>query len=109
MSDDRPRRRQRTVFHYKVEVQLKSVHREAYLAVLRDPRTRNEDAHRWLTDRGYTLSLSEVARHRRRLLTREAEHRAQVEHAALFARLAGSPDAPDFASGARVYLQHLAF
>src|SRR5688572_18864019 len=103
------RRRERTVFHYKVDEVLRDEDRDAYLALLRDPRTRNEDAHRWLTDRGYALSLSAVARHRRRFLSSDSENQAALQRAEMFARLAGGPGAPDFAAGARVQLQHLVF
>lgn len=110
MSDIAPRRRRpRTVFHYKVDEDLAPADRQPYLALLRDPRTRIEDAHRWLLERGYAASRSAVARHRRRVLAGEAEHQAGMARALAFARLAGSPDAPDFAAGAERYWQHLVF
>lgn len=102
-------RRPRTVFHYKVDEDLRPDDREAYLALLRDARTRIDDAHRWLLARGYALSRSAVARHRRRLLSAEADRRADLDRALAFARLAGAPDAPDFAAGSVLQLQHLVF
>jgi len=103
------RRRERTVFHYKVDELLRADDRDPYLTLLGDPRTRNEDAHRWLTHRGYILSLSAVARHRRRLLKSQGEQRAEIERAEMFARAARSAEAPDFAAGAKMQLQHLVF
>src|SRR3954465_2144798 len=93
------RRRPRAVFHYKVDEDLRPGDREAYLALLHDPRTRIEDAHRWLTEHGYVLSRSAAARHRRRLLAGEAERDTALRHSLSFARLAGSPGAPDFTAG----------
>ena len=43
------RRRTRTIFHYKIDEVLRSDDRENYLALIRHPFMRNEDAHGWLT------------------------------------------------------------
>src|SRR5687767_13464658 len=103
------RRRPRTVFHYKVDEELRPADREPYLALLHDPRTRIDDARRWLLERGYSPSRSAVARHRRRLLAAEAEQRAGITRALAVARIAGSPDAPDFAAASEAYWKHLVF
>src|SRR5215218_2421780 len=110
MSNPAPprRRRPRTAFHYKVDEDLRPADREPYLALLHDPRTRIDDARRWLLDRGYTPSRSAVSRHRRRLLAAEAEQRAAVTRALAVADLAKSP-APDFAAAAEAYWKHLVF
>jgi hypothetical protein len=103
------RRRTRTIFHYKVDETLRPGDRENYLALIRHPLMRNEDAHAWLLGRGYRLSLSAVARHRRRLTAGDAEHHAEARKTEIFARAMADPDAPDMAAGGEALLQHLVF
>jgi hypothetical protein len=103
------RRRERRVFHYKVDETLRPEHRDVYLAMIRHPATRLDDAHAWLLARGYQLSRSAVARHRRRLLARDAEHEQDLDRAVAYAKVAGGKDAPDFAAGMELQLQHLVF
>src|SRR3954465_7285771 len=100
------RRRERSVFHYKVDELLRPEHRDVYLAMVRHPATRLDDAHAWLLARGYQLSRSAVTRHRRRLLARDADHDQDLARATAFARAAGGTDAPDFAAGMQLQLQH---
>src|SRR5687768_13891803 len=101
-------RRKRTIFHYKLDAILRPEDRQAYLDLARAPRTRNEDAHAWLLQRGYALSLSAVARHRRRLIAGDAEYRNALQKTLIFAQVAGSPGAAaDFTAAARFQLQQL--
>ena len=102
-------RRERCAFHYKVDELLTVADREAYTQLLREPRTTIDGAHTWLGQRGYVLSRSAVARHRRRLLTADAERAAERELAKELGRLAGTPNAPDFAAGAAMQWQHVVF
>jgi hypothetical protein len=95
------------VFHYKVDQDLRPDDRGPYLALLHEPRTRIDDALAWLAARGYVLSRSAVARHRRRLLAAEQRQAKARDRALMFARMAGSVNAPDFTAGAVVQLQHL--
>jgi hypothetical protein len=97
------------VFHYKVDELLAPADRPAYLALLHDPQTRIDDAHAWLAARGYTLSRSAVARHRRRLLAGEAEQHAAERKALAFARFAAAGGAADFAAGTLLQFQHMVF
>jgi hypothetical protein len=103
------RRRPRAVFHYKVDELLAPADRPAYLALLHDPRTRIDDAHAWLTARGYALSRSAVARHRRRLLAGAAEQHAAERKALAFARFASAGGGADFAAGTLLQFQHMVF
>jgi hypothetical protein len=109
MSHPTRRRRPRAVFHYKVDEVLTPGDRPAYLALLHDPRTRIDDAHRWLTEHGYALSRSAVARHRRRLLAGEAERQAAERKALAFARFAAAGGGADFAAGTLVQFQQIVF
>lgn len=98
-------RRTRTVFHYKVEEELRAEDREAYLALILAARTTNESAHAWLLERGYSLSLSAVARHRRRHIAANRTRQAEIQGMELFARCSGN----DMAAGIEAYFQHLVF
>ena len=77
------KRRPRTVFHYKVDHLLSPADAAAYADLLLDPRTRVDDAHAWLIARGYALSRSAVARHRRRFLAARAAAREKAAEADL--------------------------
>ena len=103
------RRRTRTIFHYKIDEVLRADDRDNYLALIRHPLMRNEDAHGWLMGRGYRVSLSAVARHRRRLCANDARQRAEDQQTEALARFLGGPGAPDFAAATDVQLQHLVF
>src|SRR5687768_8634142 len=73
-------RRPRTVFHYKVDHLLGPPDATEYEALLLDPRTTVDAAHAWLAGRGYALSRSAVARHRRRFLaSRETARQKAAE------------------------------
>ena len=103
------RRRTRTIFHYKIDEVLRADDRENYLALIRHPVMRNEDAHGWLLGRGYHISLSAVARHRRRLIAGDAEHRSEAQKTQIFARAMAGPNGPDFAAAGELQFQHLVF
>ena len=75
MSHPRPRRARRKR-HSRIDHELKGEDREAYLALLREPRTTNKSAHAWLCARGYSFSESAVARHMRHYL--EGAHEQRV-------------------------------
>src|SRR5688572_16144641 len=82
------KRRPRTVFHYKVDHLLAPPDAGEYEALLLDPRTTVDAAHAWLAGRGYALSRSAVARHRRRFLaTREAARQKALEADLLLKRV----------------------
>src|SRR5688572_22553544 len=97
MSSLNPRpRRPRTVFHYKIDHLLALPDAGEYECLLLDPRTTIDAAHAWLTARGYALSRSAVARHRRRFLARRestcrklAESEQALRKALLAAKEAG--------------------
>ena len=106
MQHRRPRRNR----HFKIDHVLSPPDREAYLAFLREPPTTVDIAHAWLKEHGYTtVSRSAVARHKRLLLERDEEHDRTLRTAAAYARLAGSPGAPDLAAGAMLRAEHLVF
>jgi hypothetical protein len=71
-------RRPRTVFHYKVDHLLSPADAAAYADLLLQPLTTIDTAHAWLNARGYALSRSAVARHRRRFLARREAARARA-------------------------------
>ena len=96
------------MFHYKVDELLKPDDRESYRAVARDPRTTNESARAWLLDRGYTPSLSAVARHRRRLIAADRQHQADLDRVRVFARITGT-ESMDFAQAAEFKFQQMVF
>jgi hypothetical protein len=102
-------RRPRCNFHFKIDETLRPEHRENYLALVRSPQMRVDDAHAWLLAQGYQLSRSAVARHRRRLLLADAERDLELRRAAQFARVTTGPYAADLLSGAHVRLQQLVF
>ena len=108
------RRRERVAFHYKVDELLTPADLTAYLSLIEHPRTRVDDAHAWLTARGYALSRSAVARHRCRHLNRLAESRRTIDAAravgeAVAAGASGGTDAVSFDDAAGVYLAYLLF
>lgn len=105
------KRRVRTVFHYKIDEVLCAEDREAYRTLALDPRTTNQSAHAWLTQRGYTtLSLSAVARHRRRLVAAEHQRQGDLDRIRAFASIGSKPgEAPDFAHAAEYQLQAMVF
>jgi hypothetical protein len=110
MSDVTPkRRRTRTIFHYKIDEVVRPADRENYLALAGDPRMRNQDAHGWLLGQGYQISLSAVARHRRRFWAESGRLQSENRLTESLARMLGRPDAPDFAAAADVQFQHLVF
>jgi hypothetical protein len=109
MSDTPRKRRPRCNFHYKIDETLRPEDRQNYLALVRCPAMRVDDAHAWLLGRGYAVSRSAVARHRRRLLSTDVEHDQALERAEMFARMATGPGAPDFAAGNRLQLQYVVF
>jgi hypothetical protein len=104
-----PRKRTRTIFHYKIEELLREQDREAYLALIVDPQTTNLSAHAWLRERGSALSLSAVARHRRRRIASAAEERREMQRTMALAEYLAGPDAPDFARAAQYQFQHMVF
>jgi hypothetical protein len=111
-SSSRPprRRRPRCNFHFKVDETLRPEHRENYLALVRSPQMRVDDAHAWLRAQGYELSRSAVARHRRHQLLSDAERDLELRRAAQFARVTSrGPLAADHIAGARVRLQQIVF
>jgi hypothetical protein len=112
-SPRRPRR-PRCNFHFKIDEMLRPEHRENYLALVRSPHMRVDDAHAWLLAQGYQLSRSAVARHRRRLLLADGADGLDLRRAAEFARVMsggglGAPPAADFVAGAHVRFQQLVF
>lgn len=113
MSFDEPtqrrKRRPRCNFHFKIDETLKPADRENYLALVRSPHMRVDDAHAWLLAQGYDVSRSAVARHRRHLLLGDAEHELALRREAQFVRLTTGPHAPDFVAGARVRIQQIVF
>src|SRR5215211_533905 len=91
-------RRPRTVFHYKVDHLLAPPDAAVYESLLLAPRTTIDAAHAWLTGRGYGLSRSAVARHRRRFLaSRQAARQklAESEHVLRRVLLAAKEAGPD--------------
>jgi hypothetical protein len=104
------RRRPPVNRHFKIDRLLKPEDLGAYRAFLREPSATVDTAHAWLNARGYAgVSRSAVARHKRLLLERDEEHDAQLRRAAAYARLAGTPGAPDLAAGAMLCAEHLVF
>src|SRR6476469_4680973 len=100
MSPDGPahprKRRPRCNFHFKIDETVRAEHRAIYLALVRSPHMRVDDAHAWLLAQGYDVSRSAVARHRRHLLAGDAEHELALRREAQFARVMTGSDAPDF-------------
>ena len=84
------RRRPRVNRHYKIDHDLRPADRDAYLALLREPRTTIDSAHAWLAEKGYrNFSRSAVARHRRHYLEgfdRRDQLVAAAQHYAEMAR-----------------------
>jgi hypothetical protein len=51
--------------HHKIEAILSEEHRAAYEELLRQPGTTIDDLWEWLSEHGYTIGRSSVARHRK--------------------------------------------
>ena len=106
-----PRRRRPPVNRrFKIDLLLKPADLDAYRSFLSVTATTVETAHAWLKERGYlAISRSAVARHKRLYLEQEATHAAHLRSARAYARVAGSPHAPDLLGGALLFAEHQVF
>jgi hypothetical protein len=105
-------RRPRCNFHYKIDETLRDEDRDDYRALVRSPQMRIDDAHAWLLARGYQVSRSAVARHRRRLLAGDVDHRRAIDRAEALAHIVRQLGIKDVSTLNRIefqmtVLQHL--